>query len=96
MKKISYRTRIMLVFTAIIAAFAVGVILFEQQQWKNERTNSLERTRENNADIIHAYIKKNSLHLEKDIEQIEEPLKYMEPDLRLTIDWQGRCCLITF
>ena len=26
----------------------------------------------------------------KDIEQIEEPLKYMEPDLRLTIiDWQG-------
>ena len=34
MKKISYRTRIMLVFTAIIAAFAVGVILFEQQQWK--------------------------------------------------------------
>lgn len=90
MKKISYRTRIMLVFTAIIAAFAVGVILFEQQQWKNERTNSLERTLENNADIIHAYIKKNSLHLEKDIEQIEEPLKYMEPDLRLTIiDWQG-------
>lgn len=80
----------MLLFTAIIAIFAVGVILFEQQQWKNERTNSLERTLENNADIIHAYIRGNNILLDKDILLIEGPLEYMDPDLRLTIiDWQG-------
>lgn len=89
-KRISFRTRIMLLFTAIIAIFAVGVILFEQQQWKNERTNSLERTLENNADIIHAYIRGNNIQLDKDILLIEGPLEYMDPDLRLTIiDWQG-------
>lgn len=90
-KKISYRTRIMLIFTAIIAAFAVGVVLFEQQQWKNERTNSLERMLESNADIVHAYIQENDIPLDDNISRIEEQLKYMEPDLRLTIiDWQGK------
>src|SRR5690554_2124211 len=90
-KKISYRTRIMLFFTAIIAAFTVGIILFEQQQWKNERTNSLERTLEANADIIHAYIHGNNIPLDENVIKVEEQLEYMDPDLRLTIiDWQGK------
>ena len=42
-KIVSYKTGVMLVFTVIIAAFTVGVILFEQRQWKEERTHSLER-----------------------------------------------------
>ena len=81
----------MLFFTAIIAAFTVGIILFEQQQWKNERTNSLERTLEANADIIHAYIHGNNIPLDENVIKVEEQLEYMDPDLRLTIiDWQGK------
>src|SRR5690554_8195397 len=90
-KKISYRTRIMLFFTAIIAAFTVGIILFEQQQWKNERTNSLESTLDANADIIHAYIHGNNIPLDENVIKVEEQLEYMDPDLRpTTIDWQGK------
>ncbi len=88
--KISYRTRVMLIFTVLIAVFTVGVILFEQQQWKNERTNSLERTLENNADIIHAYIQENNISPEGDLSLLEQQLRYMDPELRLTvISWQG-------
>ena len=62
MKKIvSYRTGVMLVFTVIIAAFTVGVILFEQRQWKEERTHSLEMLLECNADIVHEYIVVNQI-----------------------------------
>src|SRR5690554_1004218 len=88
--KISYRTRVMLIFTVLIAVFTVGVILFEQQQWKNERTNSLERTLENNADIIHAYMQENNISPEGDLSVLEQQLRYMDPELRLTvISWQG-------
>lgn len=88
--KISYRTRVMLIFTVLIAVFTVGVILFEQQQWKNERTNSLERTLENNADIIHSYMQENNISPEGDLSVLEQQLRYMDPELRLTvISWQG-------
>ncbi len=87
--KISYRTRVMLIFTVLIAVFTVGVILFEQQQWKNERTNSLERTLENNADIIHAYMQENNISPEGDLSVLEQQLRYMDPELRPTvISWQ--------
>ena len=92
MKKIvSYRTAVMLVFTAIIAAFTVGVILFEQRQMKEERTNSLERLLECNANIVHEYIVENSIPLGEELRQLEEQLRYLNPELRLTIiDWQGQ------
>ncbi len=90
-KILSYRTGVMLVFTVIIAVFTVGIILFEQQQWKKERTNSLERLLENNADIVHAYISENNIQLDDGLLQVKGQLKYMEPELRLTIiDWQGQ------
>lgn len=92
MKKIvSYRTAVMLMFTAIIAAFTVGVILFEQRQMKEERTNSLERLLECNANIVHEYIVENSIPLGEELRQLEEQLRYLNPELRLTIiDWQGQ------
>ncbi len=89
-KKVSYKTAVMLVFTAIIAVFTVGVILFEQRQWKEERTLSLELLLECNADIVHAYIVGNQIPLGEELGQLEGQLRYMDPDLRLTlIDWQG-------
>ncbi|HHU96681.1 MAG: ATP-binding protein [Bacteroidota bacterium] len=92
MKKIvSYRTGVMLVFTVIIAAFTVGVILFEQRQWKEERTHSLEMLLECNADIVHEYIVVNQIPLGEELRQLEEQQRYMNPELRLTIiDWQGQ------
>ena len=60
-KKVSFKKRILIYFSVIIAAFTVGIIIFEQNQIKKERTSSLERTLENNADIIYNFILK-SIH----------------------------------
>ncbi len=92
MKRISFKSRILLFFSVIIAAFTMGIILFEQQQVKKERTDSLERTLDNNADIIYQYLKRNNISVQDSGSgtQIDELLDYMQPELRLTIiDWQG-------
>lgn len=92
MKRISFRSRILLFFSVIIAAFTVGIILFEQQQVKKERTDSLERTLDNNADMIYQYLKRNNISVQDSASgaQIDQLLGYMQPELRLTIiDWQG-------
>lgn len=89
-RKISFKTRIVLIFTVIIALFTAGIILFEQQQFKNERTHNLERTLENNADIIHRYIHINNIDPGKEPAQISQLLHYMPSDIRLTlISWEG-------
>jgi|AGTN01.2.fsa_nt_gi Signal transduction histidine kinase len=88
--KVSFKKRILFYFSVIIAAFTIGIILFEQEQVKEERTGSLERTLENNADILYAYLKKNTISIQNQAGQVEELLRYMPDDLRLTIlDWQG-------
>ncbi len=89
-KKISFKRRILINFSVIIAVFTVGIIFFEQEQLKKERTDSLEHLLENNADIIYSYLKENDIPLHSGINEVDEPLKYMNPELRLTIiDWQG-------
>ncbi len=90
-KRISFKGRILIIFSVIIAAFTVGIILFEQDQIKKERTDSLERTLENNADIVFAYLNKNNTISEGINDSgVNELLSYMQPDLRLTIiGWQG-------
>lgn len=90
-KRISFKGRILINFSVVIAIFTVGIILFEQDQIKKERTESLERTLENNADIIHSYLNQNNiLSNTGDISEVEEQLSYMQDDLRLTIiSWQG-------
>ncbi len=89
-KKISFKRRILINFSVVIALFTVGLILFEQAQIKNERTNSLERMLENNADILHAFIEENNLSPQDDTAKVEQALNYMKPELRLTIiNWQG-------
>lgn len=90
-RKVSFKTRILLNFSVIIGLFTVGIILFEQQQFKNERTLSLERTLENNADIVYRYLNENSIDLQKEPERVGELLHYMPSDVRFTIiNWEGR------
>lgn len=90
-RKVSFKTRILLNFSVIIGLFTVGIILFEQQQFKNERTLSLERTLENNADIVYRYLNENSIDLQKEPERVGELLRYMPSDVRFTIiNWEGR------
>ena len=89
--KVSFRRRILIYFSVIIAAFTVGIIIFEQNQIKKERTSSLERTLENNADIIHNFIKENNISPQHSVEEVNKQLSYMPTELRLTIiAWDGK------
>ena len=90
-RKISFKTRIVFIFTMIIALFTVGIILFEQQQFKSERTRSLERTLENNADIVYRYLNESGIDLQKEPGRITGMLHYMPSDVRFTIiSWEGQ------
>lgn len=90
-RKISFKARIVSIFTVIIALFTVGIILFEQQQFKSERTRNLERTLENNADIVYRYLTDNAVDLQKEPERVKGLLRYMPSDVRCTIiSWEGR------
>lgn len=90
-RKISFKTRIVLIFTVIIALFTVGIILFEQQQFKDERTRSLERMLENHADIVHRYFNINKIDPGKEPGRVGELLLYIPSDIRLTvISWEGQ------
>ncbi|MBK5195549.1 MAG: two-component sensor histidine kinase, partial [Proteiniphilum sp.] len=89
-KKRSFKRRILVFFSVIIALFTVGIILFEQQQLEKERRESLERMLDNDAEIIGMYLEENDLLLHRHIGQVKDLLKYMQPELRLTIiDWHG-------
>ena len=89
-KKFTFRRRILVIFSVIIAAFTVGIILFEQQQAKKERTDSLIRTLDHHADIIHQYLSINKIPIPESGDRLDELLQYMQPSLRVTIlDWQG-------
>lgn len=88
---LSFKTSIVFIFTVIIALFTVGIILFEQQQFKSERTGSLERTLENNADIVYRYLNENGVDSQKEPGQVAELLQYMPSDVRFTIiSWEGQ------
>ncbi len=92
--KVTFKQRILIYFSVIIAAFTVGIIIFEQNQIKKERTGSLERSLENNADIIYNFIKINNISPLNDKDRVIEQLNYMSPELRLTIiDWDGKVLL---
>ena len=84
-KKGSFKRRILIFFSVIIALFTIGIILFEQQQLEKERRESLERMLDNNAGIIGTYLKENDLVPSGQVGQVKDMLKYMQPELRLTI-----------
>ena len=85
MKKRSFKSRILLTFSLIIALFTAGIIYFEQQQVRKERTESLERMLDNDALTIASYLRKNNILREMDTARLEDLLQYMQPELRLTL-----------
>lgn len=87
---LSFKSRILLTFSLIIAFFTAGIIYFEQQQVRKERTESLERMLDNQALMIANYIRKNKIFPEMDTAKLKELLQYIQPELRLTlIDQRG-------
>jgi two-component system OmpR family sensor kinase/two-component system phosphate regulon sensor histidine kinase PhoR len=83
--KFSFKSRILLTFSLIIALFTAGIIYFEQQQVRKERTESLQRMLDNNALIIARYLEQNQMIHEMDTTRLKELLHYMQPELRLTL-----------
>ncbi|OPZ29112.1 MAG: Phosphate regulon sensor protein PhoR [Bacteroidetes bacterium ADurb.BinA174] len=82
--RLSYRKKILLYFSVLIAIFTVGIILFEQQQIRYERTRSLENMLDDNADFINRYIKGQNIALSNS-SQLDELTTYFSDNLRLTI-----------
>ncbi len=80
----SYKRRIILYFSLIIAVFTIGIILFEREQIKSERTKSLEKMLDNNADIIHKYMNNNIVG-SKNVQNLDNILSYLPENLRLTL-----------
>ncbi|HBF96122.1 MAG TPA: two-component sensor histidine kinase, partial [Porphyromonadaceae bacterium] len=89
--RLSYRKRILLYFSVIIAVFTAGIILFEQKQVRHERTKSLENMLDGNANFIHRYIKGRHIVFPDSIQRMDELTAYLSDNLRLTIiDKTGR------
>ena len=88
--KLSFKSRILLTFSLIIALFTAGIIYFEQQQVRKERTESLQRMLDNDALLIARFLEKNQILSLMDTTRLKELLQYMQPELRLTlIDHKG-------
>ncbi len=83
--RLSYRTRILLYFSVIIAIFTVGIILFEQKQIRYERTQSLENMLDGNADFINRYIEGQNIVFPVGTQQLDELTTYFSDNMRLTI-----------
>ena len=83
--RLSYRTRILLYFSVIIAIFTVGIILFEQKQIRYERTQSLENMLDGNADFINRYIEGQNILFPAGTQQLDELTTYFSDNMRLTI-----------
>lgn len=83
--KLSYKKRILLYFSVIIAIFTVGIILFEQQQIRRERTKSLENMLDGNADFIYKYIRSHNIVLPADAPEMDQLMAHFSDNLRLTV-----------
>lgn len=59
--RISYKQRVFGYFFLIFAFFAVCIVLFEQSQEKDYKTQTLEAKLDGYADLIHAYIDQNQI-----------------------------------
>ena len=88
---LSYRKKIFIYFSVIIAVFTVGIIVFEQNRVKHERMANLENIMDVYAETVHRYISENRLYEKDSLMAVSELLSYLPDDgVRLTIiDWQG-------
>ena len=83
--RLSYRKRILLYFSVIIAVFTVGIILFEQKQVRQERTKSLENMLGGNADFVHRYMNGEHIVFPDSTQRMNKLTAYLSDNLRLTI-----------
>ena len=88
-RSFSFKSRILLTFSLIIALFTAGIIYFERQQVIKERTRGLERMLDNNAQTIAGFLRKNRLLNKSDTVELSKLLGYMQPDLRVTLIDRG-------
>lgn len=87
---LSYRKKILIYFSIIIAVFTVGIIVFEQNRVKQERMANLENIMDVYAETVHRYIAGNRLYEKDSLKAVEEILSYLPDEARVTvIDWQG-------
>lgn len=87
---LSYRRKIFLYFSIIVALFTIGIVFFEQHQIKRERLHNMQKTMDVYVETIHDYIERRQL-LEKDsLSAVQDLLSYFPDDVRLTlIDRKG-------
>lgn len=87
MKKIqlSYKKRILFLFSLIIALFTIGIIFFEHYQVRKERTKSMEMILDNYAETVHHFIEKNNLISNNSLIRTQEVVQLFPDTVRITI-----------
>ncbi|MDU1892387.1 MAG: ATP-binding protein [Dysgonomonas sp.] len=82
--KLTYKQRIFSYFFIIFALFAVGIIIFEQKEEKNQRTKALEERLDGYADMIHSYINVYRL-TDSTMSNIKKLVSVLPNDIRISI-----------
>ncbi len=82
--RISYKQRVFGYFFLIFAFFAVCIVLFEQNQEKKYKTQTLEAKLDGYADLIHAYMGQNRIK-ENNIRDIHALDSLLPQNLRVSI-----------
>lgn len=82
--KLTYKQRIFIYFLIIFTVFTGSIIIIEQQEEKNQRTEALEDRLDSYAEMIHSYIQLYSLK-DSDGVQIRTLAQSMPMDIRITI-----------
>lgn len=83
--KLTYKQRIFIYFLIIFTLFTGSIIIIEQYEEKNQRTQALEDRLESYAEMIHSYIELYSLKDSTDAVQIQTLAQSMPMDIRITI-----------
>ena len=88
--RLSYRKRILLYFSVIIAVFTAGLFYLNKSK-SGTNTKSLENMLDGNANFIHRYIKGRHIVFPDSTQRMDELTAYLSDNLRLTIiDKTGR------
>lgn len=92
MKKIhlSYKKRIIILFSLIITLFTIGIIFFEHYQVRKERIKSMEMILDKYAETVHHFIEKNNLISNNRLALTEDVVQFFPDTIRITIiNWDG-------
>ncbi|MDR2955908.1 MAG: two-component sensor histidine kinase, partial [Prevotella sp.] len=82
--KLTYKQRIFAYFFIIFALFTIAIIIFEQQEEKNQRTESLEDRLDDYAEMIYKYVSQHNLS-DSNMVQIGNLAESMPMDIRISV-----------